>query len=388
MAVAPPSPMLMTMRWPSGREARREGHAGEIADELALARLQVHEEHARLVAGVLHVGDFLRGRAEARGEHQLAPLAQQPHVGAVLVHDGEALVAAVLGAGLVDEHDLRVEVALLAGKPLIDLVGDQVPEPAPLALADDEALGCQLPARDTSHSRNSATTRPSGARPARPTTSAWALITRQSWKRGGTLRSRGRSMKEARSSGWNRPERSRSAATTSDTSSANCGSSPRNSGTAMGMGCRVPCADVDLERAALRPGRALRRRRLPHASASGARAMAAEEAASLHPDERRASRCAGAPIVARHAVSLSLGPRGRRARHVPCDQHRTSRADRTSQVMSFQASYFSGGNGRARMLHRSHSSSERQYGSRGCPAGSRSAARQPAAIRFQAPARA
>ena len=31
-------------------EARREGHAGEVADQLALARLQVHEEHAGLVA--------------------------------------------------------------------------------------------------------------------------------------------------------------------------------------------------------------------------------------------------------------------------------------------------------------------------------------------------
>ena len=126
-------------------EARRKGHAGEVAHQLALSGLQVHEEHAGLVAGVLHEGDFLRGRAETRGQHQLAPLAQQPHVGPVLVHDGEALVAPVLGTGLVDEDDLRVEVALLAREALIDLVGDQVPEPAPLALAHDEALGCRAP---------------------------------------------------------------------------------------------------------------------------------------------------------------------------------------------------------------------------------------------------
>ena len=180
-------------------------------------------------------------RAEARGQHQLAPLAQQPHVGAVLVHHGEALVALVLGAGLVDEHDLGVEVALLAGEPLIDLVGDEVAEPAPVLSARPRSAGRQLAARQhvpqAELAHHPPVRRP---RPARPTTTAWALITRQSWKRGGALRSRGRSMKEARSSGSNRPERSRSAATTSDTSSANCGSSPMNSGTAMGMGFRVP----------------------------------------------------------------------------------------------------------------------------------------------------
>ena len=57
--VAPPSPMLMIDALAVGREARREGHAGEVAEQLALAGLQVHEEHARLVAGVLHEGDIL-----------------------------------------------------------------------------------------------------------------------------------------------------------------------------------------------------------------------------------------------------------------------------------------------------------------------------------------
>src|SRR5581483_5560722 len=38
------------------------------------------------------------------------------------------------------------EVALLAGKPLINLVGDQVPEAPPLALDDGEALGGELAA--------------------------------------------------------------------------------------------------------------------------------------------------------------------------------------------------------------------------------------------------
>ena len=58
--VAPPSPMLMTTRWPSGEKRGAKVMPGKVADQLALARLQVHEEHARLVAGVLHEGDFLR----------------------------------------------------------------------------------------------------------------------------------------------------------------------------------------------------------------------------------------------------------------------------------------------------------------------------------------
>ena len=33
----------------------------------------------------------------------------------------EALDAALLRAGLVDEHDAGVEIALLAGQPLVDL---------------------------------------------------------------------------------------------------------------------------------------------------------------------------------------------------------------------------------------------------------------------------
>ena len=218
-------------------------------------------------------------RAEARGQHQLAPLAQQPHVGAVLVHHGEPLAALVLGAGLVDEDDLGVEVALLAGQALIDLVGDEMAEPAPIRLRRPRIAA--RPAGGPTARPTGGTRRPLGRpapRPARPTTTAWALITRQSWKRGGALRSRGRSMKEARSSGSNRPERSRSAATTSDTSSANCASSPMNSGTAMGMGFRVPWV-MSTSSGPLGAGRcgwALRRRRGPPRPGRGLLRLAGE----------------------------------------------------------------------------------------------------------------
>ena len=58
------------------------------------------------------------------------PVVSNLHVVAVLVHDGEALDALVLGSRLVDEHDARVEIALLAGDALIDHVGDDVADAA------------------------------------------------------------------------------------------------------------------------------------------------------------------------------------------------------------------------------------------------------------------
>ena len=108
------------------REARRERHAGEIADDLALAGLDVEEIDARVALAELHIGDFLGRRREARRQHEVAAARQIAHIGAVLVHQRQPLDAAFLGAGLVDEHDAAVEIALLAGEALVDLVGDDV----------------------------------------------------------------------------------------------------------------------------------------------------------------------------------------------------------------------------------------------------------------------
>ena len=66
-------------------------------------------------------------------------------------------------------------------------------------------------------------------------------MARQSAKRGVAFRSVRRWMNKSRLSGWNNPERSRSAATTLASSAAKRGSSPVNSGMAIGMGFRVPC---------------------------------------------------------------------------------------------------------------------------------------------------
>src|SRR5260221_9370 len=48
------------------------------------------------------------------------------HIGAGLIHDGEALDAALLRPGFVDEDDTRIEITFLAGDALVDLVGNDV----------------------------------------------------------------------------------------------------------------------------------------------------------------------------------------------------------------------------------------------------------------------
>ena len=135
--------MLMTTRWPSGENRGRERHAGEVAHHLALAGVEVHQEHARLIADVLQVGDLLRGRAEARREHEFVALAQQPDVGAVLIHDRKPLAPAVARARLVDEDDLGVEVAPLAGEALVDLVGHPMRQTAPIVRVGGEPACCR-----------------------------------------------------------------------------------------------------------------------------------------------------------------------------------------------------------------------------------------------------
>ena len=75
---------------PVRREARREGHARKRAHDLLLPGLDVEQIDLGVAALEGHVGDLLRRRAEARGQHQVLSGRQQPHVVAVLVHDGEA----------------------------------------------------------------------------------------------------------------------------------------------------------------------------------------------------------------------------------------------------------------------------------------------------------
>src|SRR5262245_1340143 len=96
----------------------------------------------------------------------------------------------------------------------------------------------------TSHSRNSALSRPSLCRVIRPIASACALIVRQSGKRGTASTLVIFSRKAAGSSGANRPQRLRLLVMIWQTpwaASLSAGVPPRKSGIAIGIGCTLPC---------------------------------------------------------------------------------------------------------------------------------------------------
>jgi hypothetical protein len=81
------------------------------------------------------------------GQHEVIATREIADVGAVLVHDGQALDATLCRPGLVDEHDAAVEIALLAGKPLIDRVGDDVGDTPPIVRRREILLPGELAGR-------------------------------------------------------------------------------------------------------------------------------------------------------------------------------------------------------------------------------------------------
>ena len=135
-------------RWPSGEKSWSKRHAGEVADDLALPGLDVEEIDLRIALAELHIGDLLRVRREARRQHEVGAAGQIAHIGAVLVHHREPLDAALLRPGLVHEHHAAVEIALLTGHPLIDLVGDDVRDAAPIFRRGEILLARELLAGD------------------------------------------------------------------------------------------------------------------------------------------------------------------------------------------------------------------------------------------------
>ena len=125
------------------------------------------------------------GRRKARREHEIVAAREIAHVGAVLVHDREALDAALLRARFVDEDDAAVEIALVAGEPLVDAIRDDVSDAPPVVGRRRVSLAVEILARE--HIPQAELGRRAG-HPAcatdRPVTSACALICRQSGKRG------------------------------------------------------------------------------------------------------------------------------------------------------------------------------------------------------------
>ena len=109
-----------------GREARRKGHTGEIADWLPLTAFEIEQRHAWIALAKRHKGDLLLGRREARRHHQLVAVGEVSDVGPIHVHQRQALAPIGLGAALVDEHHPAVEETLLTGNARKDGVGDQM----------------------------------------------------------------------------------------------------------------------------------------------------------------------------------------------------------------------------------------------------------------------
>ena len=116
---------------------------------------------ARVALPVGHVGDGVGRRREARREHEVVAAREIAHVGAVLIHEREPLDAAILRPGLVDEDDAAVEIALLAGDPLVDGVRDDVGDAPPVVGRGGVLLAASCWPANTSHSRNWALSRPS-----------------------------------------------------------------------------------------------------------------------------------------------------------------------------------------------------------------------------------
>ena len=143
------------------REPRRERHAGEIADDLALPGLDVEQIDPRIALAEFHIGDFLGRRREPRRQHQIGAARQIAHIGAVLIHQRQPLDAAFRRAAFVDEHHAAVEIALLAGQALIDLVGNDVRDPPPVFRRGEILLAGRVAGR---WRRPTAGIRPSGAR--------------------------------------------------------------------------------------------------------------------------------------------------------------------------------------------------------------------------------
>src|SRR3546814_12178926 len=88
------------------------------------------DARAALVIG--EVGDLLRGRRESGRQNEILAVGQESLVRAVLIHDRQPLHPLLRGAGLGDVDDAGIEVALFAGAPLVDSVGDDVGDTQPV----------------------------------------------------------------------------------------------------------------------------------------------------------------------------------------------------------------------------------------------------------------
>ena len=110
------------------RKSGREGHASKFSDHLMDIALKIMQIDARRGFEIGDIGDFLQGGAEAGREDDFAPFCDVAIVGAILIHDGEALDALFFGSPFLNKDDLGVEIAAFACEAVIDGVGDEMGE--------------------------------------------------------------------------------------------------------------------------------------------------------------------------------------------------------------------------------------------------------------------
>src|SRR5262249_45638444 len=128
LARLPPADHPLAVR----RSLRAEGPHGGGADVLALTGLADHEIDFGITLALVRVGERVGGRREPRREPEVSPAGEVAHVGAVLIHQREPFDTPLLRTGFVDEDDADVEIALLAGDPLVDGVGNDVGDASPI----------------------------------------------------------------------------------------------------------------------------------------------------------------------------------------------------------------------------------------------------------------
>ena len=87
----------MTTLLPSGEKRGQNVMFGKLPSISWRPGFQIEQIHARLARDVGHVGDHLRGRIEARRQHQIAAVGEEVRIGAVLIHHGQALLAVERG---------------------------------------------------------------------------------------------------------------------------------------------------------------------------------------------------------------------------------------------------------------------------------------------------
>ena len=115
-----------------GGKAGGKGHAGEIAQALDPATVDVQQINAWLVAVIAKIGNQRLFGMKARRQHHIAAIGQIADIRTVLIHHGKALDRSAPYAGFSNIHNTGIKIAILACHPLVDHVRDHMGNTAPV----------------------------------------------------------------------------------------------------------------------------------------------------------------------------------------------------------------------------------------------------------------